>query len=77
MKSNSIFSRDKDVRYALNLAIDKNRIIKDILGGLGVEAKGPFPPSIIPNNKLRGFLIINLKRKKFFLEVILIDLEIN
>ncbi|MCC5438474.1 ABC transporter substrate-binding protein [Clostridium botulinum] len=55
MKSNSIFSRDKDVRYALNLAIDKNRIIKDILGGLGVEAKGPFPPSIIPNNKLKGF----------------------
>ncbi len=22
---------------------------------MGVEAKGPFPPSIIPNNKLKGF----------------------
>ncbi|WP_251862567.1 ABC transporter substrate-binding protein [Clostridium sp. Marseille-Q2269] len=55
LKSNSIFSRDKNVRYALNLAIDKNRIINDILGGLATEAKGPFPPSIISNNKLKGF----------------------
>lgn len=55
MESNSIFSKDKNIRYALNLAIDKDRIIKGVLGGLGIEAKGPFPPSIIPNNKLKGF----------------------
>jgi len=64
MESNSIFSKDKNIRYALNLAIDKDRIIKELLGGLGVEAKGPFPPSIIPNNKLKGFSYNKAKAKE-------------
>ncbi|EJO5348859.1 chemotaxis protein [Clostridium botulinum] len=64
MESNSIFCRDKNVRYALNLAVDKNKIIKEVLGGFGSEAKGPFPPSMISNKSLKGFSCNKSKAKE-------------
>ena len=35
--------QDKRIRQAINLAIDKQEIIRGVLLGLGVEATGPFP----------------------------------
>lgn len=49
LEGNSIFAKSKEARRALNMAINKNKIIEDILGGLGEEAKGPIPPSIVDN----------------------------
>ena len=36
--------RDKRVRRALTMLVDRKRIIRDILHGLAMEIKGPFPP---------------------------------
>ncbi len=36
--------QDRKVRQAINLAINKQEIIRGVLFGLGVEATGPFPP---------------------------------
>lgn len=55
LKSNSIFAKNAEVKKALNLAVNKKKIIEEILGGMGEESKGPFPPSIIDNSHLQGF----------------------
>ena len=43
LNSNSPFITNKEARKALNMAINKERIIEDILGGLGEASKGPIP----------------------------------
>jgi ABC-type transport system substrate-binding protein len=55
LDSNSIFAKNKEVRRAMNLAVNKKKILDEILGGMAEEAKGPFPPSIIDNSYLQGF----------------------
>lgn len=55
LKSNSIFARDVEIRQAINYAVNKDKIIKELMGGIVVESKGPFPPSIIDNSYLKGF----------------------
>lgn len=55
LKSNSPLIQDEQIRMALNHAIDRKRIIKEILGGMAIESKGPFPPSIIDNKYLPAF----------------------
>lgn len=55
LKSGSIFAKDAEVRKAINFAVNKDRIIKELMGGIVVESKGPFPPSIIDNSYLKGF----------------------
>jgi ABC-type transport system substrate-binding protein len=55
LRSSSAFVKDKDVRRALNYAINKKRIIDEVMGGMAVESKGPLPPSIIDNKYLRGY----------------------
>lgn len=55
LESNSILARSKEARKAINIGIDKKRIIDSILGDLGEEAKGPIPPKIIDNTYLPGF----------------------
>ncbi len=52
LKSNSIFVQDNEIRHAFNLAVNKKKIIDEILGGLGEEAKGPMPPNMIDNGYL-------------------------
>jgi peptide/nickel transport system substrate-binding protein len=42
--NNALF-KDKNVRHALEYAINKKEIIDGILQGLGKEASGPFPPA--------------------------------
>ena len=55
LKSNSPLIRDVELRRVLNHAIDRKRIIKEILGGMAIEAKGPFPTSIIDNKYLPSY----------------------
>ena len=64
LKRNSIFSRDKDIRKAINYAVNKQRIIKDIMVDLATEAKGVFPPAIIDNSYLSGFSYNPTKAKE-------------
>jgi ABC-type transport system substrate-binding protein len=49
LRSNSIFVRDNEIREAISTAIDKKKIIDEVLCGLGEEAKGPIPPNMIDN----------------------------
>lgn len=53
LEGNSIFAKSKDARQALNMGINKKRIIGEILGDLGEEAKGPIPPRIVNNTYLQ------------------------
>ncbi|MGN9164501.1 ABC transporter substrate-binding protein [Tissierellaceae bacterium HCP3S3_D8] len=53
LEGNSIFAKSKDARRALNMGINKKRIIGEILGDLGEEAKGPIPPRIVNNTYLQ------------------------
>lgn len=69
LKSNSPLVKDAEIRRVLNHAIDRKRIIAEILGGMATEAKGPFPPSIIDNKYLPSFdynptMVKNLISKK-------------
>lgn len=52
LESNCIFAHNKNARYAMNMGINKKKIIQDILGGLGREARGPVSPQIIDNSYL-------------------------
>jgi ABC-type transport system substrate-binding protein len=52
---NSIFSRIKDVRKAINYAINRKRIIDNVLNGTASVSKGVFPPSIVKNDYLTGY----------------------
>jgi peptide/nickel transport system substrate-binding protein len=38
--------RDHDVRVALEMAVDRNELIKRVLGGFGTPIKDPLPPSV-------------------------------
>jgi ABC-type transport system substrate-binding protein len=53
--SGSSFIKNKEVRKALNYAVNKKKIIDEILGGLGEIAKGPLPSNMIDNSYLQGF----------------------
>ncbi|WP_029451953.1 ABC transporter substrate-binding protein [Clostridium algidicarnis] len=55
LKSNSPLVKDAEIRRVLNHAIDRKRIITEILGGMATESKGPIPPNIIDNKYLPSF----------------------
>lgn len=55
LESNSPAVKDADIRKALNHAVNKKRIIDEILGGMAVESKGPVPPDMIPSDNLTAF----------------------
>ena len=50
---NRLFT-DKVVTGAIDQAIDKDKIIREMLFGYGVEIDGPIPPNIIAYQKLAG-----------------------
>ncbi len=52
--TNSII-KDKEARKAMNMAVNKKRIIEDIFGGLAVESVSPLPPSILDNKCINGY----------------------
>lgn len=41
--------RDKAVRRALNISLDRNDLIQKVLGGYGTPLLGPVPPSVLPS----------------------------
>lgn len=45
----------KDVRQALNLAIDKQRLVEEILENYGTPINGPLPQNIAPSEGSRNF----------------------
>lgn len=55
LKSNSVFVQNRELRKAINYAVNKKRIVDEVQEGLAREAKGVFPPSIIDNSHLTGY----------------------
>jgi ABC-type transport system substrate-binding protein len=55
LNSTSELIKNKEVRIALNYAVNKKKMIDEILGGLGEIAKGPLPSTMIDNSYLKGF----------------------
>lgn len=55
LNSDSVLAREKEARRALNMAIDRKKIINEVLGGMGIESKGPFPPNMIDGSGLKDF----------------------
>lgn len=45
----------KEVRQAINFAINKKRLIDEMLGGLASEAKCVIPKGLVPNDHVRGY----------------------
>ncbi|MTI49002.1 MAG: chemotaxis protein [Firmicutes bacterium] len=66
--SKSIFAQNKDVRRALNLAIDRKKLISEFLNGIASESKGVFPPALIDNSDLDGFKYNPNEAKKILKE---------
>src|SRR6185437_4156112 len=46
-QNQSVVLRDKDVRKALEDAIDRDALLAKVLGGYGTALTGPVPPSLI------------------------------
>lgn len=55
LRSQSAYVQSKEVRKAMNMAINKKKIIEELLGGLAIEAKGPFPPNMIEHTNNLGY----------------------
>ncbi|MEL1136106.1 ABC transporter substrate-binding protein [Desulfitobacterium sp. THU1] len=53
--SQSPYIRNPLARKAINHAVNKKRLIQDLLGGLGTEAKGPLPQNILEDTQLIGY----------------------
>ncbi|MBP7073743.1 MAG: chemotaxis protein [Clostridia bacterium] len=53
--SNSAYVKNKEIRRAINLAINKKKIIQELIGGMGTEAKSPLPADMVDNSKLTGY----------------------
>ena len=49
MNQNNTVLSNKEVRQALNLGVDKDRLVKTVLGGYGVRIDGPLPYSVSTN----------------------------
>lgn len=54
-RSNNPLIKSKEVRQAINFCIDRERIIKEALGGFEKVAKGIFPSIIFNNSGLNGY----------------------
>ena len=59
---NQIFT-DKKVIQAINEAIDKDQIVKEVLSGYGVVINDPIPPNIIAYQKLKAESIPTAEEK--------------
>lgn len=46
--------RDKDVRSALDSAIDRTDLVSEVLGGFGTPLAGPVPPSLLRNTTVEA-----------------------
>lgn len=48
---NSLFFKDKKIRQAMNMAIDKNRLVEQVMNGAATVVTGPFSPASPSYNK--------------------------
>lgn len=55
LHSNSPYVQNKEVRKAINMAINKKKIIQELIGGMGDAAKSPLPADMVDNSKLSGY----------------------
>lgn len=55
LKSSSPLIQDVEIRRAMNYGINKQRIIKELVGGLATESTGPMPPEMINNAKMTAY----------------------
>ncbi len=62
----TIFSRDANIRKAINFAFENKGIINEYYGGNAATCKGPFPPKILNAKHLGGFEF-NLQKAKNYL----------
>lgn len=67
-KRNTIFSRNKNIRKAINYGINRIKIIDEAYRGMGIEAKGIFPPEIIDNDRLPNLSYNKNRAKKILKE---------
>ena len=64
---------NKEVRRALDMALDKKKIVQEVLGGYGTNIDGPIPPSVLKQSKekIHGQKTINpADRKDFAIEIL-------
>ncbi|MBN2899720.1 MAG: hypothetical protein JXO44_13205, partial [Clostridia bacterium] len=54
-RRDTVFSRDVDVRRAINYAFDNQKVIHEYYEGKAKVAKGVFPPNMVSDHHLRGF----------------------
>lgn len=66
--------KDKNMRYAFSLAIDRNSIVKNVTKGGQIPAMALVPPSMWPSNKKGYFKDNNLAKAKQYLKKGLKDL---
>lgn len=66
---------NKEVRRALDIALDKKRIIEEVLGGYGTSIDGPIPPRVLKpsKEKIRAQKAINPAERKDLATEILED----
>lgn len=50
-QSQAVVLSNKEVREALNEAIDKDKIIKEVLNGYGIKIDSPIPPALMKTDK--------------------------
>lgn len=62
-RSNNPLLKLKEARQAINLCVDKNRIISEALSGFATPLDGAFPTSILNNPNLKGHNL-NLSKAK-------------
>jgi len=55
LESSSALVNTTEGRKAINLAINKDRIVKELLGRLGVASKGPIPPAMLNGETGKGY----------------------
>lgn len=54
-RSSNPIIKSRDARQAINYCVDKERIIKEALGGFETVSRGAFPASILNNSTLTGY----------------------
>lgn len=54
-RRDTVFSRDVDVRRAINYAFDNQKVVQEYYDGKAKVAKGLFPPNILDDSHLRGY----------------------
>lgn len=55
LKSGSPLIKNKEARRAINMAVNKKRIIDELLGEMAVESQGPIPPGLLEKRTAKGY----------------------